>query len=223
MGTVESVRRRVGGRSARVRAAVIEATLDELAEQSYGGMSIPAIAERAGVHRTSLYRRWGSKGALLADALLAGPEQDQLPPLTGNPRVDLLQLWATAPTPPGSRDIARSIAITRALAAASTDPEVAAIHHRLWKRRMDLIRAIVDAAIATGELPDGLDLQLLTDLLFGPFYSRVIARNETADTVFLTQVMEAALAAVGAQTPGALSGEADDTGRGTSFSRAPRT
>jgi AcrR family transcriptional regulator len=183
-----------------VRAAVLEATLDELAERSYAGMSIPAIADRAGVHRTSLYRRWGSKGALVAEALLAGPEPDELPPLTGNPRADLLQLWATAPTAPGSRDIARSIAIARALAAAGTDPEVAAIHRRLWKRRMDLMRAIVDAAIATGELPDGADPSLLTDLLFGPFYSRVIARNATADTTFLTQVMEAGLAAVGARS-----------------------
>ena len=63
-------RRRPGGRSARVRAAVLEATLDQLAESGYDGLSFEAVAVRAGVHKTTLYRRWSDRTALVLDAML---------------------------------------------------------------------------------------------------------------------------------------------------------
>jgi AcrR family transcriptional regulator len=55
-------RRRPGGRSARVRAAAIAATLAELAETGYSALSLENVARRAGVHKTTLYRRWGLGG-----------------------------------------------------------------------------------------------------------------------------------------------------------------
>src|SRR5579863_7338677 len=112
--------RRPGGRSARVRARVLEATLDELVESGYAGMTVQGVAARAGVNKTSLYRRWGSKGGLLADALLSSSSDLTDPADTGNLRQDLLVLWATSPTAPGARrlDFTRPVAVSRALAAA---------------------------------------------------------------------------------------------------------
>jgi hypothetical protein len=64
MGSLEveqEVRRRTGGRSARVREAVLHATLDALSEHAPGAVTISEIARRAGVHATSIQRRWGCR------------------------------------------------------------------------------------------------------------------------------------------------------------------
>ena len=60
---------RPGGRTARTRAAVFAATLNELVASGYTQASIEAIAERAGVHKTTIYRRWRTKDRLIAEAL----------------------------------------------------------------------------------------------------------------------------------------------------------
>ena len=60
---------RLGGRSARVREAVLNATFDELGEKGYAGLSMESVARRSGVHKTTIYRRWPNRDALVMDAL----------------------------------------------------------------------------------------------------------------------------------------------------------
>jgi len=181
-----------------VRATVLEATLDELVERGYGEMTVQGIADRAGVNKTSLYRRWRGKGGLLAEALRAMSMPATEPPDTGSLRRDLLVLWQTAPRSRTPRDVTRAVAVSQALAAASVDPIVAEAHALLWRRRLELISVVVDRAVQRGEVPAGADPELLMDLLFGPFHTRVIARGRPANVEFLIQVMEAALHAIGA-------------------------
>src|SRR5664280_783734 len=85
-------RRRPGGRSARVRAAVLEATLDQLAESGYDGLSFEAVAVRAGVHKTTLYRRWSDRTDLVLDAMLELSSQTVPVPDFGSVRADLLAI-----------------------------------------------------------------------------------------------------------------------------------
>ena len=64
-GTLEvehAARRRPGGRSSRVRAAVLGATLEALVQGGYEALSIAEVAARSGVHESTIYRRWGTKG-----------------------------------------------------------------------------------------------------------------------------------------------------------------
>ena len=61
--------RRPGGRTARIRAAVLEATVSALIEHGYDGLTMERIADRAGVNKTTLYRRWGSRAGLVVDAV----------------------------------------------------------------------------------------------------------------------------------------------------------
>jgi AcrR family transcriptional regulator len=83
------VRRRTGGRSARVRDAVLNASLQAMAEHGPDAVTISEIARRAGVHATSIQRRWGSRENVMLDALLSY-SQEQLPiPDTGSLRDDL--------------------------------------------------------------------------------------------------------------------------------------
>ena len=69
--TQHEVRRRPGGRSERIRQSVIEATMAVLRDRGWDQFSIAEVASRAGVHETSIYRRWGTRERLATDALLA--------------------------------------------------------------------------------------------------------------------------------------------------------
>ena len=64
-------RRRPGGRTAQTRAAVFDATLALLAEGGFTDLSVEAVAARAGVHKTTVYRRWGSVDRLVVEAFMA--------------------------------------------------------------------------------------------------------------------------------------------------------
>src|SRR5262249_42882867 len=82
-------RARPGGRSARVRAAVLAATLELLAERGYEQMELPEVARRAGVNVTTVYRRWGSKARLAREGRLerASPTLPAPYPLPPRPAV----------------------------------------------------------------------------------------------------------------------------------------
>src|SRR5262245_60454316 len=86
------VQRRPGGRSARVRADVLTAALDTLIAAGWSGFTIEAVATRAGVHKTTVYRRWGTREDLLLDALLARSAERVEIPHTGDPAEDLRAL-----------------------------------------------------------------------------------------------------------------------------------
>jgi len=84
---------RPGGRSARVQAAVHEATLELLARHDRADITVPLIAARAGVTPSTIYRRWGDLGELLADVALQRMRPDGEPADTGTVKGDL-HAWA---------------------------------------------------------------------------------------------------------------------------------
>ena len=65
---------RPGGRTARTRAAVLAAVVGELAEHGWDQVSVESVAQRAGVHKTTVYRRWGDKNTLVTDVLTAAAD-----------------------------------------------------------------------------------------------------------------------------------------------------
>ena len=84
MATEISGTRRPGGRTERTRLAALNATLELLGERGYAELTVEAVAERSGVHKTTLYRRWESAEGLVAAALLIGTEQEWDAPDTGS-------------------------------------------------------------------------------------------------------------------------------------------
>src|SRR5436309_15957251 len=85
-------KRRPGGRSARIRQAVLDAAFAELGEKGYGGLSIEAVAQRSGVAKTTVYRRWPTRDELVADALDSRSDRNEPLPDTGPLRGDLKAL-----------------------------------------------------------------------------------------------------------------------------------
>src|SRR5438094_8033869 len=89
-------KRRPGGRRARIRQAVLDAAFAELGEKGYGGLSIEAVAQRSGVAKTTVYRRWPTRNELVADALDSRSDRYEPVPDTGSLRGDLTQFCAGA-------------------------------------------------------------------------------------------------------------------------------
>lgn len=178
----ESVRKRPGGRSARVRVAVLTATLAELAATGYGALSLEGIARRAGVNKTTLYRRWGSREELVLDAMLERGEQHVPIPDTGSLRGDLLAYGKAivASMTPDIEAAARTVA-----SAGGPESKLREIGIRFWRARYELAREIVDRAIARAEVPPDTDPHLVIESLLAPIYFRVLMTGErlTADVV----------------------------------------
>ena len=185
--------RRPGGRSARVRAAVLAATLAELADRGYSGASLDGVAARAAVHTTTVYRRWRTKEALVLDAMLEQASQTVAVPNTGSLRGDLLELArrsAAIQTSPAGEAVVRAVA-----GEAAGNPQMAAASRQFWAERLDLDRTILDRARDRGEIgPEALHRPLIEALL-GPLYFRLLVTGEPLDDAFVEGVVDLVYAA----------------------------
>jgi AcrR family transcriptional regulator len=184
------VRRRTGGRSARVREAVLKATLHAVAEHGAGAVSISEIARQAEVHETSIYRRWPTKEHLLLDALLDYSEAKLPIPNTGTLRDDLVA-FATAVTAYLDSPLGRTLA--RSMAIAGDDDALAAGRAQFWKSRLDLASAMIARAKDRGEVPTDLDAATTLELVIAPLHFRALLTRQSTDEHDIAQLVDALL------------------------------
>lgn len=140
--------KRPGGRSARVRAAVHGAAVALVAERGADQVTLPAVAERAGVNSSTIYRRWGTLAALLADIAQHRGESGA-PPLVGDLRTDLENqaVWTLAElSRPGG------IAFFRAEVAPDVDDRHEGLRECL-RRVGERFRPVLDTARERGDTP----------------------------------------------------------------------
>ena len=184
--TTDTRRRR--GPSTRVRAAAIAATLAELAEGGYSALSLEKVASRAGVHKTTLYRRWGTREELVLEAMLERAGEHIAVPDTGSLREDLLELARTAAANAASPEVA---AMARAVAAEPPrDGRLAAANSRFWAERLALDAVIVERAIERGEVAAGTDPRLVIEAVLGPIHLRLLLTGERVDRSFLEGIVD---------------------------------
>jgi AcrR family transcriptional regulator len=181
---------RRGDRPRRVRE-IFNATLELLADKGYDGLTIEGVADRSGVNKTTIYRWWPSKAALLGAALIEAPLLDFDIPDTGSLRGDLEALvqvvLSLLTTPPAAQ-----IAIA-ALGAATHSPELAAHARGFFADRLARERPIFQRALARGELPPDADPMLLMDLLGGAVWLRVVLRQTPVDDDFVARAVNTVL------------------------------
>jgi AcrR family transcriptional regulator len=177
-------------RAADADASILEAALELLEKHGYGGLSIDAVAAAAGVAKTTIYRRWPSKPALLAAA--AAPLYSQLvqAPDTGSLRQDLVTLLG----------ISRSLMMGRAgrilhilIRASAEHPELAEPLQSAMYQRRQLYHTVLNRALARGELRADVDQDLLTDLLLGPFWTRLMITPTPAPPELVPATVDAIL------------------------------
>ncbi len=187
--------RRTGGRSARLRTAVLTATVDVLYESGFDALSVREIAERAGIHESSIYRRWGTKADLVSDALASRVGLEVPTPDTGSLREDLLALLralaAFIGTPLGENVV--RMALRRDL------PDSDAARGRFWTDRFTRGSVILDRAEARGELRSGIDRFLTLETLVGPLYLRLLLTREPLNEAIIENVVDLMLTGIAAE------------------------
>ncbi|GAA4602654.1 hypothetical protein GCM10023195_08380 [Actinoallomurus liliacearum] len=193
MTIAEGHGRRPGGRSARVRAAVRAATLSELAEKGYTALTVEGVAARSGVHKTTVYRRWGGVEGLIADALEMASEEPWPIPDTGSVEDDLRALARLVVT--GFTDPDEGPVSTAFIAAAMQNSAAAVALRRFFASRHDQAAPIVTRAVARGELPPGTDPVEVVRAAVAPIYYRLFVSREPVDAAVADRAAGAALAA----------------------------
>ncbi|MFF2198625.1 TetR/AcrR family transcriptional regulator [Streptomyces sp. NPDC058157] len=183
---------RPGGRSARVRAQVLEATGRRLVEDGYDALTVDRVAEAAGVHRTTVYRRWRDVGGLLADLLEAAADDAWRPADTGSLEGDL-----TAMNQEVLDALAARPSLTQALIAASfRSAEAARALRAFWEDRYARSAEAVTRAVERGEVPPGTLARPLLVAATAPLYQElVLLGSPPAPTLPATAARAATLAA----------------------------
>jgi AcrR family transcriptional regulator len=166
-----------------------------LAERGLAAMSIEEVAARAGVGKTTIYRRWPSKGLLALDAFVASFREEQPLPDTGTLRGDLLSAlhaWVRAVT-----QTAMGPMLTGLIAEAQHDPELrGAWRDRVLEPLRGQRRIMLDRAIARGEIAPSVDQEVVLDLLFGAAEHRLLLGHLPMTGEFIAEVVDVILAGV---------------------------
>ncbi|MFK4109490.1 TetR-like C-terminal domain-containing protein [Streptomyces sp. NPDC002176] len=173
------VLRRPGGRTARTRESVLRAAADVLLTEGYEQLSFARVAAAAEVAETTVYRRWPSRARLAADALteLAGAENPV--PDTGTLESDLRAFLAQIVELVARPEVLRVLRTVVSLAAE--DDEVARAKEAFWAGRFAGGAAIVERAVARGELPADSDPYEVIEDLAALVYFRLLVTGRPLD------------------------------------------
>ncbi|MEV2238210.1 TetR/AcrR family transcriptional regulator [Micromonospora sp. NPDC049891] len=181
-----------------ITTAIRRALMQELAAVGYGRLSIEAVARRAGVSKTAIYRRWNSKLDLVLE-VVAAAAGGRLPALdTGSLRGDLSLLFQVVAH--ALRHPLASQIIPDLLAEAARNPTIDETLQRVLRaRQQEVAGQLITRAVRRGELPADTDPDAAVDLIVGPLYWRIaIARTPVTDS-YLETMVEAVALALGAQ------------------------
>ncbi|MEU7556040.1 TetR/AcrR family transcriptional regulator [Streptomyces sp. NPDC044571] len=184
---------RPGGRTARVRASVLRAAADVLAEQGFAHLDLADIARRAEVGKTTVYRRWGTTTGLVADLLLDMAQQSvprtETGSLLGDLRANTRLVQRTLADP-------RQGALFKAVIAAATcDPKAAEALQGFYSARVDAWAPCVEQAAARGEVPEGTDPHEVIRAASAPLYYRLLTTALPLDEDAADRAATAAAAA----------------------------
>jgi len=177
----EPARRPGRPRSAEADRAILGAALELAARLGLTGMTMEAVAARAGVGKATVYRRWDSKEELFADALRSVAGDLPVPPDTGSFRDDWIVLFggeSSVITPAALR------IMPRLMAEAGEDPHLfRTVYDAMVAPRRKIAAELVRRAQARGELRDDLDPELVIDLVVGPMVYRALIAGADLDSL----------------------------------------
>ncbi|MGX1612565.1 TetR/AcrR family transcriptional regulator [Micromonospora chalcea] len=195
---------RPGGRTARVRAAVLRAAGDALVEHGFDRLDLADVARRAEVGKTTVYRRWGTAAGLVADLLTDMAEQSLPRADTGSLIGDLR---ANARLVQRTLVDSRQGALFRAVIVAATcDSRAAEALHCFYAVRIAEWVPCVEQAVRRGELPLDTDAAEVIRAVSAPLYYRLLVSGDPIDEATADRAAEAAAAAARAGVHASTSG-----------------
>jgi TetR/AcrR family transcriptional regulator of autoinduction and epiphytic fitness len=154
----------------RSRQVILEAALEELGTVGYGGFAIESVAARAGVGKSTIYRLWPDRLALIADAF-ASLHQTAAPDLTSGSRREKLAriLRHVAEI---AADSPFSTCLPAMIDAAERDPALRRFHHHFQAEVRKPLVALIAAGIAGGDFPPRLNAEIAAFALLGAIFFR---------------------------------------------------
>jgi AcrR family transcriptional regulator len=178
---------------------ILLAANEVIADKGVSGLTIEEVASRAGVGKTTIYRRWSSRGTLALDAFLAEIGEQQTLRDTGTFSGDLraaLGEWvgAVASTNAGIMlaGIIAEMHKDRGLAVAWQDQVISPLRAQY--------SMMLDRAISRGEIPANTDAGVVLDLVFGACYYRLLHGHRPLNEQFVNQVVDIVALGVGAHS-----------------------
>jgi AcrR family transcriptional regulator len=180
-------------RSSTADQAILDAALALLADAGYDGLTIEAVADRAGVAKSTIYRRYKDKAELLLAAVECSTAATTVAPDTGSVAGDLFELARNLRRILTTTDVGRTLPAT--LAATARHPALAHVHRAFIARRRRNAFAAVERGIERGELGTDTDAELLVDMIVGPLFYRTFVTRAATDDRMLHRLVDAAIAA----------------------------
>ena len=187
---------RRGGRprSTKCELAILQATRELLVEGGVRGLTIEKAAARAGVAKTTIYRRWRDKDELALAVVLDMVEQVVMLPELGDTRRELLAFVNAAVEVLGSTLMGR--VMQGLVSDLATDPELAqAFRDRVVSVRDAEVERLVQRGIERGDLRPDADAGSAHELLIGPVYYRLLLTGQPLDRAFARRTVDAVLRA----------------------------
>ncbi|WP_086849700.1 TetR/AcrR family transcriptional regulator [Amycolatopsis kentuckyensis] len=181
----------------RSKAAVLAQTYELLSAGGIGGVSIDEVSRRSGVAKTTIYRHWPSRAALLLEACSTIGSAPAVPD-TGSFGEDLVAL--TEELAEQLRSARWAAVLPSIVDAAERDPELAGLHADLHARLMAPFGVVTERARARGELAPDRGPADVTATVAGPLFYRRWFSREPLDAAFVARVVEDALGHLGVQT-----------------------
>ncbi len=178
-------------RSEQLHQAMLKAALDLVLEVGFRSVSIEGIAAKSGVGKTTLYRRWPNKAAVVMEAFigLLGPASRFPDHAQATERLRL-QMQITAKAFRG-----RVGALVRALMAeAQYDPELAKAFRENWTiPRRKLVSEILVEAVRQGGVRADIDMEAAIDAFYAPIYYRLQMGTGTISEVYVDSIFQQAM------------------------------
>jgi AcrR family transcriptional regulator len=175
-------------REARVDKAILAATLALIVEQGVETLRIDDVADRAGVGKAAIYRRYRSRDELLVATIAAMVGEIAIPD-SGSTKADLLALMRDAVQVYGHAPAAQ--AMPALVAAMNRDPTLArATREGFLATRRNALRQVIERGIERGDLRTDLDIELALDLLGGPLFYRLLVTGAPIDEPLANGVVD---------------------------------
>jgi AcrR family transcriptional regulator len=177
--------------------AILTATLALLDNRAVGyrGLTMRAVAERAGVSTATLYRWWPSRNHLVLDAYRSRSARDISAHVTGDLRADLVahlgHLAFMLNSPPEARTLAEIIV------AAADDPAFGTLFRdTLLRERRQAVLDVLAAGVERGEVPRTSDLGVAVDVAFGALHHRLLLTGDPIDGPFVTALADIVISGI---------------------------
>ena len=178
-----------------ITIAIRNAVMNELAEVGYGRLSIEAVARRAGVGKTAIYRRWSNKLEMVLEIVSEVAGRAVPLPDTGSFSGDLTLLMMIV-----SKALQHRIAsqiIPDLMAEAARNPQIAETLQKALRTHQTAVGdKLVGQAVARGELPESADAELAVELILGPLYWRLAVARSPIDDERLEKLIAAVTTAL---------------------------